>query len=73
MYRQHSVLHHHFGVARVALVQVEMMRAEAVKEELVKFVFLGKVLDASPLLLLTLTKSEEVHKFKEHRGDFIIP
>lgn len=46
MYRQHSVLHHHFGVARVALVQVEMMRAEAVKEELVKFVFLGKVLDA---------------------------
>ena len=34
MYRQHSALHHHFGVARVALVQVEMMRAEAVKEEL---------------------------------------
>ena len=32
----------------VALVQVEMMRAEAVKEELVKFVFLGKVLDARP-------------------------
>ena len=48
MYRQHSVLHHHFGVAREALVQVEMMRAEAVKEELVKFVFLGKVLDARP-------------------------
>ena len=22
---------------------------------------------------LTLTKSEEVHKFKEHRGDFIVP
>ena len=21
----------------------------------------------------TLTKSEEVHKFKEHRGDFIVP
>ena len=38
MYRQHSVLHHHFGVARVALVQVEMMRAEAVKEELVTLV-----------------------------------
>ena len=56
MYRQHSALHHHFGVARVALVQVEMMRAEAVKEELVKFVFLGKVLDArllrSSLVLL---------------------
>ena len=48
MYRQHSALHHHFGGARVALVQVEMMRAEAVKEELVKFVFLGKVLDARP-------------------------
>ena len=44
----HSALHHHFGVARVALVQVEMKRAEAVKEELVKFVFLGKVLDARP-------------------------
>ena len=48
MYRQHSVFHHQFGVARVALVQVEMMRAEALKEELVKFVFLGKVFDASP-------------------------
>ncbi|BFK06276.1 hypothetical protein F090043F1_44040 [Parabacteroides goldsteinii] len=39
-----SVLHHHFGVIRIALVHVEMVGAEAVKEELVKFVLLGKVL-----------------------------
>ena len=73
MYRQHSVLHHHFGVARVALVQVEMMRAEAVKEKLVKFVLLGKLLYALSQFPLTRCESEEVHKFKEHRGDCIIP
>ena len=54
-------------------MKVEMMRAEAVKEELVKFVFLGKLLYASSQFFLALTKSEEVYKFKEHSGDFIVP
>ena len=33
-------------IFHVALVQVEMVRAEAVKEKLVKFVLLGKLLYA---------------------------
>ncbi len=40
-----SVLHHHFGIARVALVQVEMgERPKPLKEKLVNFVLLGKLL-----------------------------
>ena len=42
-------------------------------EKLVKFVFLGKLLYAFSQSLLTRCKSEEVYKFKEHRGDFIVP
>ena len=49
------------------------MRAEAVQEELVKFVFIGKFLYASSQFLLALTKSEKVYKFKEHSGDYIVP
>ena len=50
-----------------------MVRAEAVKEELVKVVFLGKVLYAFSHILLTCCQCEEVYKFKEHSGDFIVP
>ena len=42
-------------------------------EELVKFVFFGKLLYTPSSLLLTRCQSEEVHKFKKHRGDFIVP
>ena len=54
-------------------MQVEMVRAEAVKEEPVKFVFLGKLLYASSQIILALAKSEEVYKFKEHSGNCIVP
>ena len=50
-----------------------MVRTEAVKEELVKFVLLGKFFYTLSQFPLTRCESEEVHKFKEHRGDCIIP
>ena len=50
-----------------------MVRAEAVKEELVKFVFIGKFLYASSQFLLACCESEEVYKLKEHSGDCIVP
>lgn len=43
------------------------------KGKLVKFVLLGKLLYALSQFPLTRCESEEVHKFKEHRGDCIIP
>ena len=48
-------------------------RAEAVKEELVKFVLLGKRLYALSQFPLTRCESEEVYKFKEQCRDFIVP
>ena len=57
----------------MALVQVEMVRAEAVKEKLVKFVLLGKLLHTLSQFPLTRCESEEVYKFKEQCRDFIVP
>ena len=59
MYWQNSVAHHHFGSC-IALVQVEMVGAEAVKEEPVKFVLLGKVLTLRLNCPSLVAKSEEV-------------
>ena len=42
-------------------------------DNLVKFVLRGKLLYALSQFPLTRCESEEVHKFKEHRGDCIIP
>jgi len=54
-------------------MQIKMMRAEAVKEELVKFMLLGKILYALSQSLLTRCESEEVYKFNEQCRDFIVP